>query len=100
MEGCSLQDEEQTVHFRLSTLFNPIILFCIFLSEVIINKSLAEGNFFCYVPLRLGNLLSLLQFLMRCIMFSIVSCIMIIKSFLITSYLKTSGLAVQSTCLG
>ncbi|KAL1223906.1 hypothetical protein V5N11_007302 [Cardamine amara subsp. amara] len=34
VEGHSLQDEEQTILFRLSTLFNPVILFCIFLSEL------------------------------------------------------------------
>ncbi|CAA7019431.1 unnamed protein product [Microthlaspi erraticum] len=34
VEGCSLQDEEQTIHLRLLTLFNPVILFCIFLSEL------------------------------------------------------------------
>ncbi|VVB05182.1 unnamed protein product [Arabis nemorensis] len=33
-EGRSLQDEEQTILFRLSTLFNPVVLFCIFLSEL------------------------------------------------------------------
>lgn len=34
MEGHSLQEEEQIILLRLSTLFNPVILFCIFLSEV------------------------------------------------------------------
>ncbi|XP_019102317.1 PREDICTED: uncharacterized protein LOC104791270 isoform X2 [Camelina sativa] len=34
VEGHSRQDEEQTILFRLSTLFNPVVLFCIFLSEL------------------------------------------------------------------
>ncbi|XP_010503716.1 PREDICTED: uncharacterized protein LOC104780873 [Camelina sativa] len=34
VEGHSRQDEEQTIFFRLSTLFNPVVLFCIFLSEL------------------------------------------------------------------
>ncbi|ESQ45484.1 hypothetical protein EUTSA_v10010194mg [Eutrema salsugineum] len=33
-EGRFLQDEEQAIHFRLSTLFDPVVLFCIFLSEL------------------------------------------------------------------
>lgn len=43
MERRSLQDEEQTILFRLSTLFNPVILFCIFLSEVIFIKHTHKG---------------------------------------------------------
>lgn len=44
VEERSLQDEEQTILFRLSTLFNPVILFCIFLSEVIfINIHIRES---------------------------------------------------------
>lgn len=38
VEGGSLEDEEQTTLFRLSSLFNPVTLFCIFLSEVIFLK--------------------------------------------------------------
>ncbi|CAD5325401.1 unnamed protein product [Arabidopsis thaliana] len=34
VEGGSLEDEEQITLFRLSTLFNPVRLFCIFLSEL------------------------------------------------------------------
>ncbi|EOA23365.1 hypothetical protein CARUB_v10019578mg, partial [Capsella rubella] len=34
VEGHSRLDEEQAILFRLSTLFNPVVLFCIFLSEL------------------------------------------------------------------
>ncbi|XP_020880698.1 uncharacterized protein LOC9313815 [Arabidopsis lyrata subsp. lyrata] len=34
VEGGSLEDEEQITLFRFSTLFNPVTLFCIFLSEL------------------------------------------------------------------
>lgn len=99
MERRSLQDEEQTILFRLSTLFNPVILFCIFLSEVIFIKHTHKG--ISCAMFHVGLVQSLMQILNAThLCFFIASCITIIKSFLITLYLKTSELAVQNTCLG
>lgn len=43
VEGRSLRDKEQTILFGLSTLFSPVVLFCIFLSEVNFIKHSHKG---------------------------------------------------------